>query len=215
MTQGPIFVICCPLCSGLAKYPTVASGNTFGAVYYTDGKRVAPMLPATPSVVRCAACRGVFWRSAAAEVGQFDEQREDAAAVDADWRKAGYLHEPDEAEHLAALDRLIASSPGEERGIRLLTWWRGNDRYRTPSPTPAPDNPKVASRRHANMRQLIALLDTAEPSDQLMRAEALRQLGEFDQAVAILSKPFPPEYDTALSRLLGLCAQRDTVLQKL
>ena len=215
MTPGPTLVIRCPLCSGLAKYTTVASGNTFGAVYYTDGKRVAPMLPATPSVVRCAACRGVFWRSAATEVGQFDEQREDAVAVGADWLKAGYLHEPDEGEHLAALDRLIASSPGEERGIRLVAWWRGNDRHRTASPTPAPDNPKVVSRRHANMRQLIALLDTAEPSDQLMRAEALRQLGEFEQATTVLSKPFPPEYDTALSRLLGLCAQRNSMLQQL
>ena len=51
--------------------------------------------------------------------------------------------------------------------------------------------------------------------EQLVAAEALRQLGEFDQAVAVLSKPFPPEYDTALSRFLGLCAQRNTVLQKL
>jgi hypothetical protein len=215
MTPGPTQVIRCPLCSGLAKYPTVASGNTFGAVYYTDGKRVAPMLPATPSVVRCAACRGVFWRTAAAEVGQLNEQPEEPEVVNADWLKAGHLHEPDEGEHLTALDRLIASSPAEERSIRLVAWWRGNDRHRTASPTPAPDNPKVVSRRHANMRQLITLLNTAEPSDQLMRAEALRQLGEFDQAVAILSKPFPPEYDTALSRLLGLCAQRNSMLQKL
>jgi len=215
MTPGPTQVIRCPLCSGLAKYPTVASGNTFGAVYYTDGKRVAPMLPATPSGVRCAACRGVCWRTAAAEVGQLNEQPEEPEVVNADWLKAGHLHEPDEAEHLTALDRLIASSPGEERGIRLVAWWRGNDRHRETSPTPAPDSPKVVRRRHDNMHQLIALLDTAEPSDELMRAEALRQLGEFDQAVAILSKPFPPEYDTALSRLLGLCAQRDTVLQKL
>ena len=215
MTPGPTQVIRCPLCSGLAKYPTVASGNTFGAVYYTDGKRVAPMLPATPSVVRCAACRGVFWRTAAAEVGQFDAYRSDTESLDPEWHAAGYLHEPDEAEHLTALDRLIASSPGEERGIRLVAWWRGNDRHRETSPTPAPDNPKVVRRRHANMHQLIALLDTAEPSDQLMRAEVLRQLGEFEQATAILSKRFPPEYDTALSRLLGLCAQRDTMLQRL
>jgi hypothetical protein len=53
------------------------------------------------------------------------------------------------------------------------------------------------------------------PLEQLVAAEALRQLGEFELATAILSKPFPPEYDTALSRLLGLCAQRNSMLQKL
>lgn len=51
--------------------------------------------------------------------------------------------------------------------------------------------------------------------EQVVAAKVLRQLGEFDQPVAILSKPFPPEYNTVLSRLLGLCAQRDSMLQKL
>lgn len=44
--------------------------------------------------------------------------------------------------------------------------------------------------------------------EQLVAAKVLRQLGEFDQAAAVLSKPFPPEYDTVLSRLLGLCAAK-------
>ena len=51
--------------------------------------------------------------------------------------------------------------------------------------------------------------------EQLVAAKMLRQLGEFNLATAVLSKPFPPEYDTALSRLLDFCAQRNSVLQKL
>ena len=215
MTPGPTHVISCPLCSRLGKYPTVASGNTFGAVYYTDGKRVAPMLPAIPSVVSCGFCRGVFWRRAAAEVGQFTEQHEEPANVDTEWLMAGYLDEPDEAEYLAALELLISSTPTEERSIRLFAWWRGNDRHRGPSTTPAADNPEVVTRRHDNMRALLPLLATAESADLIMRAEVLRQLGEFELATKAMTRHFPAAFDTAISRLLYLCARRDSTLQKL
>lgn len=215
MTPGPTYVIRCPLCEQLGKYSSIASGNTFGAVYYTDGKRVAPMLPDTPSVMRCGFCRDIFWREAAAEVGQFMEQREEPAEVDASWLKAGYLAEPDEGEYLAALDRLISSTPGEELNIRLLAWWRGNDSHRGLLPTPAVDNPEVANRRRDNMRALLPLLTTAESADLIMRAEVLRQLGEFELATEALTRHFPGVFDTAISRLLYLCAQRDSTLQKL
>jgi hypothetical protein len=215
MTPGPTHVIRCPLCSQLGKYPTIASGNTFGAVYYTDGKRIAPMLPATPSVVRCGFCHGTFWREAAAEVGQFMEQREEPAEVDESWLKAGYLDEPDEGEYLAALERLISSTPAEERSIRLFAWWRGNDRHRGPLTAPATDNPELTNRRHDNMRALLPLLATAEWADLILRAEVLRQLGEFELATKELTRHFPAAFDAAISRLLYLCAQRDSTLQKL
>jgi hypothetical protein len=215
MTPGPTYVIRCPLCEQLGKYSSIASGNTFGAVYYTDGKRVAPMLPTTPMVMRCSSCWGCFWRKAAAEVGQFNEQREEPADVDASWLVAVYLDEPGEVEYLTELERMISSAPDEERSIRLFAWWRGNDRYRGPSPTPAVDNPEVVNRRHDNMRALLPLLATAESADLIMRAEVLRQLGEFELATKALTRHFPHAFDTAISRLLYLCAQRDSTLQKL
>jgi hypothetical protein len=89
-------VIRCLLCNRLGKYPTVASGNTFGTACYTDGKRVAPMLPTMPSVVHGGCCRGILWRTAATVVGQFMEQREEPEDVDAAWLKAGHLDEPDQ-----------------------------------------------------------------------------------------------------------------------
>ena len=53
-------------------------------------------------------------------------------------------------------------------------------------------------------RELIAL-----------RAEVLRQLGEFELATKELTRHFPAAFDTAISRLLYLCAERDSTLQKL
>ena len=154
MTPGSTHVVRCPSCGQLGTYPSIASGNTFGAVYYTDGRRVAPMLPVTPSVVRCGGCSGVFWLESATEVGEYSPWGSDDESIDPTWTCAAGLVEPDEQQYLAALEQLVA-------------------------------------------------------------AKMLRQLGEFNLATAVLSKPFPPEYDTALSRLLDFCAQRNSVLQKL
>ena len=215
MTPGSTHVVRCPSCSQLGAYPTIASGNTFGAVYYTDGRRVAPMLPNTPSVVRCGGCSGVFWLESATTVGKYSPWRSGGESIDPTWTSAARLVEPDEHQYLAALDQLIAAQPDKAKDARLFTWWRGNDQYRGPSPRTMKDNPEVVATRHYNMRALMGLLDTTEPVDQLMRAEVLRQLGEFELATKALTRHFPSEFDTAISRLLYLCAQRNSVLQKL
>jgi len=37
------------------------SGNTFGATFWTDGKRDAPMLPDLPEFVKCPHCKLLLW----------------------------------------------------------------------------------------------------------------------------------------------------------
>ena len=215
MTPGPTYVIRCPLCEQLGRYSSIASGNTFGAVYYTDGKRVAPMLPDTSSVVRCGHCSGVFWLESAADVGEYSPWGRDAKPIDPTWAAALCLVEPDERQDLANLEQLMTAQPKSARDVRLFTWWRGNDRQRGERLIDDDATAELISTRHDNMRALIDLLDTAEPVDQLMRAEVLRQLGEFELATKALTRHFPAEFDTAISRLLYLCARRDSALQKL
>jgi len=53
MMPGPYQIIACPKCKGLQQYRTLASGNTFGTRLWTDGKRIARMLPLPPAVVKC------------------------------------------------------------------------------------------------------------------------------------------------------------------
>ena len=59
MYPGNTDVIKCPSCGTLQKRETLASGNTCGAVYYSDGQMDAPMLKAYPYFVQCPSC-GVF-----------------------------------------------------------------------------------------------------------------------------------------------------------
>ncbi|RKG90695.1 hypothetical protein D7W82_03060 [Corallococcus sp. CA049B] len=70
MVPGPDIVLACPRCGAIHRRHSLASGNTFGAVLWTDGWRDAPMLPLPPVVSRCTACQRVFWLDRAHELGR-------------------------------------------------------------------------------------------------------------------------------------------------
>jgi len=69
MTEGPTMVYKCPKCKEEVRRRSLLSGNTFGATYFSDGKRTAPMLPEFPAIVKCGKCGGFFWL----ENGEEDE----------------------------------------------------------------------------------------------------------------------------------------------
>jgi hypothetical protein len=199
----------------LGQYDTINTGNTFGATYYTDGRLVAPMLPEVPEVVLCQGCAGAFWLSQAEEVGAYERYGFGAERPDPAWAAAGWLAEPDEGGYFKWLDRLLASSPQRKRELRLFAWWRGNDHHREERPGEESDRTDHVAAREANMRALLPLLSSGEPTDVLMQAEILRELGEFDQALAVLSAPLPDRFDIAVQRLRSLSAARDRRLREL
>ena len=81
MMPGADQIIACPKCAGLAKYMTLASGNTFGLRMWTDCKRIAPMLPQPPDVVKCRNCAEFYWLSEAEEIGTFNDPYDEGDEV--------------------------------------------------------------------------------------------------------------------------------------
>lgn len=56
MTPGNAILVKCPFCGTKKELMTLVSGNTFGAVYWSDNKRIAPMLPIVSPVQKCPNC---------------------------------------------------------------------------------------------------------------------------------------------------------------
>ena len=228
MLPGPSVVVSCPLCNVVGCYETQISGNTLRGTYYTDGKAVFPMMVQVPDVVQCPGCRRPYWLSLATELGEVDrwgsaDTDQDGLPINPHFRDAPVLSEPTESEYLSGLDDLIRAKPADELTVRLLAWWRGNDRYRVdetesvPEPAPA-DLPQLAAMRRANIDGLLKILpdvDADDPSRPLMRAEVFRQIGEFDRALELLARPYPQEFAEAVMRLSALCKDRDTALRTL
>ena len=61
MLPGPDMYKHCSSCHQLIIEETLMSGNTFGAIYWSDGKREAPMLPKTPWLITCPHCKALLW----------------------------------------------------------------------------------------------------------------------------------------------------------
>ena len=56
MTPGKAKIVKCPYCGTKKELFTMASGNTFGATFWSDKKRIAPMLPVVSPIQKCPSC---------------------------------------------------------------------------------------------------------------------------------------------------------------
>lgn len=239
MIPGPDILIRCPHCGAKARYATIVSGNSGGATNWSDGKRDLPMLPSPPRFVRCARCGHCDWLE--------DAPRCDEAEVDVDDREAPgrrrptpsvpYVLEASEADMLQALEHdAPRMSPERERDLRVLAWWKSNDRARSgrsalsrPGWPPggittdrsAPERPSArepsrsAANRTRNLRALLPLLAGADVTHTLMRCEIHRQLGEFDEARRQLSGLTDPRYASVVAQFAEFCEARDSGLRRL
>lgn len=72
MLPGPTIIRRCPHCEGQVRQSTWASGNTFGARFWTDGKAVGSMLPDETPLAKCPHCCRLIWLPDAEEVDRID-----------------------------------------------------------------------------------------------------------------------------------------------
>ena len=230
MLLGPKVVVICPSCNVMGSHEPLLSGNTFDGTYYTDGQAVFPMLPPNPTIVQCPGCRRPYWLSLATEfklggLGPFEmvETHIQGSPVKQHFSDVPKLAEPTEYEYLSGIDDLIKAKPNAALMVRLMAWWRGNDRYRLQTlkhalENASPSTPQLAAMRRANIDALLNLLpdvDENDPLKPLLRAEIFRQIGKFDRALELLARPYPDEYAGVIKRLSALCRDKDTVLRTL
>lgn len=209
MRPGPLQVIACPNCSAPAAYVTFASGNTFGAIIWTDGKCLAPMLRTPLLVVECGSCGECYWRTDARKVRQPRSRLVGRGEPDRTRALPPGLKEPSEEAYLRALAKGLAATPRRLRTLRTLAWWRGNDAARTrtnPSDATAPCRSE-ASRE--NLEALAGLLNERSQADRLVKAEIRRELGDFESALGLLRRVTMPRHASVVRQLRAMCEARD------
>jgi hypothetical protein len=219
MTLGPTIVKKCPGCGQLIEEITVTSTNNIGAVYWTGGEYFAPMDPPLPELVKCPCCAGMVWLQELEVLGM-KGNRLWAGALD-HLRKQRLAEDEgcDTGDKGRKIEDFVGSLPfnnlevgdyfamlkkkGLDRQktlfLRLHSWRAGNDSRRTSSEFPKlfemgddREMPPLSDKEVENMETLAVMLGEKKHQERLMKAEILRELGRFDQALALLSKPFKP-----------------------
>jgi hypothetical protein len=213
---------------------TILSGNTLGARVWTDAKQMAPMNPETPPFIWCRHCQQGYWLADAKRVRNvgrtsgLDNQRLEAE---------DQIHEPTAEQYYEVLEthnfagrrrtpgrsslgwflRLLFENTSvqreREKTLRVLAWWRHNDAYRNRFSTDNPP-PVLTDACKRNLHALIAMLDATD-NDRIMRAELLRELGNFAASKAELDRITSSECSGVVSRLRSLCDAGDPYVHPL
>jgi hypothetical protein len=229
MIPGPDLVLACPHCGAVARLFTLSQGSPVGAISWTDGYQEAPDAPMQPNVVRCKACAKVHWTVEARELGMIEPTATatnrsvkfadltspapapDGTAAPEEWAAAPQMGRLDEAGYLEALAQGLAGTQDQELELRIHAWWRGNDQFRK---LERPGRYPSTAEAVANAERLIELTKEGEHELVLFRAEALRELGRFDEAQESLYG-LCSDYAPAREKLAQLIAEKSRDLDVL
>lgn len=214
MIPGPDTVIACPHCQALARCWTLASGNTFGAELWTDGKQIAPMLPERPQITQCAACQHFYWIEEAPVLGELDVFGDPDPRPPAAWYHAPHITELEVPGLRAALDAGAATTPSQEHYLRLHLWWKHNDSYRstTPGTIGVGDDDAL---HEDNLTRLAHLLDPSLPYERVLLAEMARERGQFSEALHLLAGAFPPELAMMVATIRHWAGKDDRMVREI
>jgi hypothetical protein len=227
MQFGPDRVIECPHCAAIHRVFSLISGNTVTCTGWTDGYRYLPMLPKPPGITICWGCKQFFWVSEARQLGIVprlaknpDEEGSepiDMGPQELEWAEAPEVNELEESEYYDAIDANMGDTRRRLVGLRILAWWRSNDKFRVSGDG---DYLRDVQENRTpecmdNMLELYELLSDSDQDDWIMKAELARQFGRFDHALDLLYRVTDDRYSMAKERLIELCVAQVSNLQKL
>ncbi|MBA4419170.1 MAG: hypothetical protein C0392_14875 [Syntrophus sp. (in: bacteria)] len=208
MTSYNVDTIQCPGCGGTLATWGVASCNTIDAKLFTDGFVDGPMYDHGGALLTCPKCDATFWRK---DISAIRSVRHG----DADSRALPIAH----TIAIAAYPVLLLKAPWrteeEEKYVRIRAWWAWNeeDRYIAPwwpwnqagrLDTGSYEMPEIA---HANLERLLELLNDADTDEVITRGEILRELGRFQECLALLVRSFDNRYNEAVRVITALARE--------
>ncbi len=200
MLPGRTIIMLCVHCREKFMQPTLMSGNTLGARFWTDGWREAPMLPDQPWLVKCPGCAGLLWLDEA-EVAACIDPLEDEGCEHDDTPLYGL---PTEEDYLRLLST-CELEPEKEREARIRAWWEANHAHRGDDGSAC--DAGFSDRQLDNLAKLSGLLNESASEERLMMAEIARERGDFEEAMRLLNKRFPADVAPVADAIRSLSQQ--------
>ena len=205
MTPGHNLILRLPSSGKLVKIETIASGNTCGARYWSDGKSECPMLPERLWLRVHPENRELFWEDECEKVDR-EAPWEDSKK----YPKVPFAEEPGLDDYRLALDQGVAISEEQKHYILTHFWWSAND--------PIRHKQKDAKRPDDFRDKLIELrsmLDLGAPEERVTAAEIARELGDFEVAVGLLDYPLPGNLSYYVRKFKEWSVANDTMVREM
>ena len=206
MIPGDDYIYKCPNCGSLLKNRSFVSGNNFGAKLFSDGKQIAPMLPDYPNLTKCKKCNSIFWLSNLEKIAKYNSWKD----KNAEWGNADYADFLEIKDLCRALE--ITKDKKEETIIRQLIWWTINDRVRNDKQIFNDESDKDLYEQNCNI--LLTLLSEEDFNQRIMIAELYRNLGKFEQCLAII-KNLPTDFEWLKDEFSQQCEKKNSLVFRL
>jgi hypothetical protein len=207
MIPGSIHISKCPNCSNLLSKRSLISGNTLGSKIYSDSKRVSPMLPEFPAITKCDKCQKIFWLIDAEEIGSYELA---ASAVRKEWANAQRVTFLSYLEYYSVLNTELIRTKEDEIFIRTRILWEYNDSYRKGRTTLESEIGKM--KKKENIEALLALLDKTDENQKLFMAELHRNIGQFEESLALLNTIHIEKLNRIKARMIEECEKQNTLV---
>ena len=226
MIPGPDFVLKVPGCRRLVRIDTLTSANMRYARRWTDGKMECASFPDMPLLMKSRAEGTLFWVKDGKKVA---EVRSALGFFWIQWVLKGVwmAATPTKRDYFAALTSGVATTDEHLRYVRTRIWWLGNDRLRSDR-APLIDLPinawrwwcrtvcrqpdRLTPEHLANLEGLLPLLPEDDPQHRLQKAEVCRELGRFDEALALLTWAWPEKFTYAAAHIRSLVERREVTV---
>lgn len=195
---GPPIMVECVKCGAKKNLMSIVSGNTFGAIEWSDLFLDAPMLPRISPIQKCDSCNALFI------IKKADIKRSDNPQNIS--QETGRLSW-NEIKNIVPFLNDSTLSSDDQYAARLEILQRFNDAFRfldtNENDRDREENLGIEERTEAdwelhrqNIEGIVALFDAQNPIYYPLIAEFYREAGRFDEAL-ILLEDYQPTDDVA------------------
>jgi hypothetical protein len=184
----PIYKACDHCQQAISIIPLI-SGNPIGGELWSDGYMEAPQLPEQQLLGRCPHC---------GEIVCIPELSDYSNPVTLD-QNQDYAFKLLALEDYALMLEHLEHIDDEYHLYLRIKFWQMCNHPRRNAETELP----LSKEEIANLESLLALLGN-DDSDRLLKADILRQLGEFERARRVLSDPFQQQVKDIVLRIKEL-----------
>ena len=191
MMPGNSRVLVCPFCGKEKEIMSLLSGNTCGAEMWSDNKTIAPMLPEISYIQKCPNC-GKYYITSRQEVRYAKE------GFSSD---QGLLSYPEMKEAFVQLSEDGFVRENEEIKVRMMLHHAYNDYYYR-----SDDSKEINIEDKKLFRENAIWLIDNHITDEVLKAEFYREIGEFEIAHNILE--FVVVENEFLKRVVSLIQKR-------
>ena len=189
MIPGPSEYYKCPHCGQISMRGSLISGNTFGAELFSDGKRIAPMLPEFPLIVKCKNCKMFYWLNEKNKVPELNfPNKTENVNIKAD--EAEFLSID---EYQEIIDSKFNENEDEHKYFRMRLWWAFNDKLRENNNEDFSESENKLF--EFNCLKLIDILNKDDINEKIMIAELYRNIGNFIESKKILDTIKKDDYN--------------------